>query len=210
MKINEGQITGLIGPNGSEKSTLFGQILGQFNTQAVRSETGLQLSDVLLMSQETILPDMLTVSEAFDLLIALNTSHHSDKSNVIDTWSAVERDRYRLLENRRCGKCSTGEKKWLFLRFILSLNKKAYLLDEPTAGVDPEYRALIWQLLHEKTETNCSIVVSSHLLDEIGGNCENICLLKSKKIETYNNSSQLLSETGTRDLDQAFLKALSK
>ncbi len=90
--------------------------------------------------------------------------------------------------------------------FLVSLihNPRLLILDEPTIGLDPILRKTVWGYIHRINQRGTTILVISHLLDEIGENCSRIGLLKGGKIITVGSLSQYKESYGDKSLGEIF------
>lgn len=202
--IAPGTITALIGPNGAGKTTLFKLICNHLNEmKAIRSKSA-RSEDIGFMSQETIFPDLMSVKEAVQIILNLNNASISSWEQLVQNWTPRERERFHEMSNRLCKRCSVGERKWLFLRSLLSLQRQVYLLDEPTAGVDPAYRTLLWSLIDRAQKQGTTFVISSHLLDELGKRAGRILLINERKLQKFDTTDDVLKAAGATNLDDAF------
>ncbi|MCY1359215.1 daunorubicin resistance ABC transporter, ATP-binding protein [compost metagenome] len=86
-------------------------------------------------------------------------------------------------------------------------DKGQYLLDEPTAGVDVQYRHLIWGLIKDARARGRSIVVSSHLLDEIASNVDYFYFIQKGSAERFQSMKDFLDSYESNSPDEAFIKA---
>ena len=210
IKITEGYSTGLIGPNGSGKTTLFNFILDHLDSQESPIDSRLARNQVGLMSQEFTMPSLMTVEEASALLLYLNQSPYSHIARLTKNWSEKEKSKFEKIRKQRCGTCSLGERKWIYLRVLLSISKDLYILDEPTAGVDPEYRFEIWSLINSEQLKGKTFLISSHLLSEVTENCDQIYMIRNYQLESYSSKYEIFKRFNTENLDEAFINAYSK
>jgi ABC-2 type transport system ATP-binding protein len=118
-------------------------------------------------------------------------------------------DRWREIADRRFGRCSGGERAWLLCALMLFLDRELYLLDEPTVGVDPEFRALIWNRIRLRAREGKTILVSSHLLDEIGQNVDRLILLLAGQVRTFDDVDSFKRFYGKTTADEAFQAAVA-
>ena len=160
---------------------------------------------MFFMSQETILPQKLTMKESFQLILSIHNKKTTVHS-VVSTWDDISQKRYNTIKDRLTCRCSVGEKKWFFLKSVLSLNMDFYLLDEPTAGVDAETRILIWQDIVARKKEGKTFLVSSHLLDEIAKHTDTLNIIKDKGIKHFSSPQVFIKKYKEQTLDEAFLK----
>jgi ABC-2 type transport system ATP-binding protein len=170
FQVEEGEIFGIIGSNGSGKTTsvecLQGlreadsgkiSVLGlnpRQHRQQLRALIGSQL-------QESALPDRMKVWEAIDLFASL-ASGAVDRHELIDQWGLSEK------ENAFFSDLSGGQRQRLFVALALVSKPKLVFLDEMTAGLDPAARREAWQLIRGVQQQGTTIVLVTHFMDEAG------------------------------------------
>lgn len=81
------------------------------------------------------------------------------------------------------------------------------LLDEPTSGLDPASRYLVWQAIHHQRTLGKTILVSSHLIDEISEQVDYFFLLKEGGVERFGSSGEFRLKYAAQTSDQAFVQA---
>lgn len=178
LTIEKGQVYGLLGPNGSGKTTTLGMILGVINpTNGHFSWFG---SDTVnnerkrigsILEHPIFYPD-LSAYRNLEIACAIK---NADK-NRID----IVLDRVGLLE-RKYSKFSTyslGMKQRLALASALLADPEVLVLDEPTNGLDPQGISQMRTLINGIAAEGKTIIISSHLLDEIQKTCSHVAILK--------------------------------
>lgn len=183
MDIPEGAVFGLLGPNGSGKSTTLGMVLGvvnptsgdfkwldQGNGNAVRRKIGAILE----------MPSFYTYLSARRNLEVVAKIKMVPKSRIPEVLNRVG------LLQRQDDKFSTfslGMKQRLAIAAALLPDPKVMILDEPTNGLDPEGIAEIRELIKSLASEGRTIIIASHLLDEIQKICTDFAVLrKGEKI----------------------------
>ena len=78
------------------------------------------------------------------------------------------------------------------------------MLDEPTVGLDPILRRDLWNHFHDLVAQGCSLIVSSHVMDE-ATRCDRLVLLRDGRVLADVTPAELLEHTGETDADAAFL-----
>ena len=171
LQIKQGQITGFLGPNGSGKTTSLrmlcglltpdsgqGQVLGyEFPREAelIKRQTG-------YMTQRFSLYEDLTIEE--------NLAFIARVYSLDRVFERVDDQLHKLgLDHRRkqlAGNLSGGWKQRLALAAAVMHEPKLLLLDEPTAGVDPQARRDFWDEIHRLAEEGMTVMVSTHYMDE--------------------------------------------
>ena len=103
------------------------------------------------------------------------------------------------------GTLSGGQRSRASLACTLLSNPKLVILDEPTVGQDPVLRDDLWQRFHELSAAGTTLVVSSHVMDE-ASRCDRLILIRDGGIIADDTPQRIQAETGTEDLEKAFLK----
>ncbi len=212
FNIMENEILGLLGPNGSGKTTTIGMLLGLLkptsgeiyidgkkNTED-REET---LSKINFISPYVELPKKLTVKQ--NLTVYGKLYDIPDINTTIDFLT--EKLRLGSLLDRVTGELSSGQKNRVSLAKALINNPKVLFLDEPTASLDPEVGDFVRTFLENyKKENNISILLASHNMNEVTRLCKSILMLKNGRIIDQGSSSHLISKHGRKNLEEVFLK----
>ncbi len=222
LEVKKGQITGLIGQNGAGKSTLFKSILGLISldggqvcvlgkdtkdfTAKDRERLGVALSD-------SGFSGYLRVKDLFGILRAMYPSFDGD---LFDR----QLRRFGIPLDKQIKDFSTGMKAKLKVLVALSHRAELLILDEPTAGLDVVARDELLGLLRAYMEENeeRSILISSHISDDLAGLCDDLYMLHQGRIILHEDTDVLLSDYGLikvdekeyEILDRAYLLAVTK
>jgi len=187
--VKKGEIYGLIGVSGGGKSTLFNILMG-----LVREDKGKILLDGKRVStkshslrkntgfatQSNMIFDELTIRENafyFGALYSVNKGVLKTRfKELLELLSLVG------FEHTFVRDLSGGMKKRANLLISLIHNPDLLILDEPTVGLDPLLRESLWKYIHDVNEIGTTILVTSHLMDEMEANCHKIAILKDGRI----------------------------
>lgn len=167
--IQPGRIVGLIGPNGSGKTTTLKAILGLTDFQGELSVLGLDprgqrgrlMEQVCFIADVAVLPRWIRVSEAVDFVA--NTHPRFDRKKC-EAFLA----RTKLTPKLRVKQMSKGMIVQLHLALVMAIDARLLVLDEPTLGLDILYRKQFYQsLLEDYFDENKTIIVTTHQVEEV-------------------------------------------
>ena len=212
FKINENEILGLLGPNGSGKTTTIGMMLGLLKPtggdiliegKKIEENRIEILKKINFISPYIELPKKLTVKQN---LIVFGKLY---KINKLDERIDYLTSKLRLEDilNRITGELSSGQKNRASLAKSLINDPKVLLLDEPTATLDPEIGDFIRSFLEKyKKEKKISILLASHNMNEVTRLCKSILMMKDGKLIDSGNPEMLIQKHGRKNLEEVFLK----
>ena len=212
FSIKEDEILGLLGPNGSGKTTTIGMMLGLLKPsngeilidgkkiEESRIET---LQKINFISPYIELPKKLTVKQ--------NLIVYCKLYNVVNVKNRIEylAEKLRLedLLNRVTGELSSGQKNRVSLAKALINNPKVLFLDEPTASLDPEIGDFVRSFLENyKKEKKISILLASHNMSEVTRLCKTVLMMKNGIIVDKGHPNELIEKHGRKNLEEVFLK----
>ncbi|KPX29895.1 hypothetical protein ALQ67_102408 [Pseudomonas savastanoi pv. glycinea] len=209
FSFQRGCIIGLLGENGAGKTTLFDLICGSLTPTSGELLITVEADDIAYLPQVVTFPPALRISEVMEMMACFQGLTAVQSSLCLNRlWPKAMHRRYEEIKEHRSGICSYGEKRWLATAAMLALCRKSlFILDEPTAGVDVQYRYLIWQLIKEMKNIGCTIIVSSHILDEIGANTDYFYFLQKSGMQRFNGMQDFLTRYQSSSPDEAFIKA---
>ncbi|KAF2411145.1 ABC-2 type transport system ATP-binding protein [Pseudomonas antarctica] len=210
LGVQSGLITGLLGPNGSGKTTFFDVICGLKKMDGGQINSSfrklLYLSQIISTPPVFRMFDIFTMVMLFCAQAKVTQQHALDK---IERWSPGIAHRYCEIWNKKSSLCSYGEKRWFFTLSLLSADADLVILDEPTAGVDPEFRYHIWRCLEGAAAEGVAVLVSSHNVDEIVAHCDDFYMLSQQRFNRFTNAQGFMDAYGANSLDEAFIHAAS-
>lgn len=201
--VNEGEIFGLIGPDGAGKTTTF-HILGGV------MEASKGTVDILGRSPRQARPYTGYLTQQFSLYLDLsideNLRYTAGLRQVPEQLFQERREKYLTLMginqigDRLAGQLSGGMKQKLALCCALISQPQILLLDEPTTGVDPVSRREFWDVLAALADEGITIVVATPYLDE-AERCHRIALMYDGEIHEQGTLSELRSHLGLQRLE---------
>ena len=212
FEIKENEIIGLLGPNGSGKTTTIGMILGLLKpTSGEVLINGIKIEEkpieilqkINFISPYIELPKKLTVKQ--NLIVYGKLYSVKNLSEKIDYL--VSKLRLENLLNRVTGELSSGQKNRISLAKAIINDPKVLLLDEPTASLDPEIGDFVRTFLENyKKERKVSILLASHNMDEVTRLCSSILMMKNGLIIDQGKPNDLIKKHGRKNLEEVFLK----
>ena len=200
--IPRGKILGLLGPNGSGKSTMIKLINGLIepttgqiivNGCCPGIETKRRIS---YLPERTYLNDWMKVKD----LLEFFQDFYSD----FDIHKALDMiERMHLDQNARLKTMSKGNKEKIQLILVMSRTADLYILDEPIGGVDPAARDYILKTIIKNYTDESSILLATHLIQEIENICDDIIFLSQGKIVLKGSVDDIREEKG-KSIDALF------
>ncbi len=193
----EGEVFGFLGPNGAGKTTTLGMALGLVHATAgevcVLGERVTPNHTQALRNVSALLgaPAFVPYLSAWDNVeLVARLTPRMDKKRIAEALAlAGLSDTAR----HKAGKFSTGMKQRLGLAMALVHRPRFVILDEPTNGLDPAGMREIRQLLRNLVETGTSVLLSSHLLNEVQQVCDRIAVLNKGRVVAQGRVADLLN-----------------
>ncbi|QGZ42296.1 ABC-2 type transport system ATP-binding protein [Pseudoduganella flava] len=167
--VQAGRIVGLIGPNGSGKTTTLKALLGLCQFDGELSVLGMDprthrdalMNDVCFIADVAILPRWLKVKDAIDFVDGIHPRFDRSKA---ERYIAAT----KLAPNMRVKAMSKGMIVQLHLALVMAIDAKLLVLDEPTLGLDILYRKQFYQnLLEDYFDEHKTIVITTHQIEEV-------------------------------------------
>ncbi|TYB54746.1 ABC transporter ATP-binding protein [Nonomuraea sp. PA05] len=193
FSVEEGEIFGILGPNGTGKTTMVECVEGLRRPDSgtirvlgldpvkdardVHERIGVQL-------QQTQLPENLKVWEALDLYASFY-ARPRDWRELLEEWGLADK------RNARFGKLSGGQKQRLFIALALVGNPEVAFLDELTTGLDPQARRTTWELIKRIRASGVTVVLVSHFMDEVEELCDRVAVLSGGRVVAVDTPSGL-------------------
>jgi ABC-2 type transport system ATP-binding protein len=182
MTVAHGEIAGFLGPNGAGKSTTIRVLLGLLRADGgtVRLLGGDPWRDAVALHRRiayvpgdvTLWPN-LTGQQAIDFLARL-------RGNGVDTQRRDQLiERFELDPHKKARTYSKGNRQKVAIVAAFSTNAELYILDEPTAGLDPLMEKAFQVCVEEVAEYGAAVLLSSHILAEVEKICNNVTIIRS-------------------------------
>jgi ABC-2 type transport system ATP-binding protein len=184
LAVAPGEVFGLLGPNGAGKTTLLRLLIGYLRPTAgwakvaeldcERQSVAVRRQVAYLPAEASIFPHM-RGRDALRFFADIRPGGDLRRSLLLA-------DRLELDLSRRVSYMSTGMKQKLALAATLAAETQIYILDEPTANLDPTVRATVLSLVTEKRTAGKTVVFSSHVLSEVEEVCDRVVILRAGKL----------------------------
>ena len=212
LTIRRGEVFGLLGPNGSGKTTTIRMLCGLLvPTSGDASVVGFDIRtqsedlrrNIGYMSQRYGLYDELTVYEN----IRFYASVYGLRGDAREARIQVLMEDLGLTPRRDqiAGTLSGGWKQRLALACATAHEPQMLFLDEPTAGVDPAARRRFWQITYDLAKAGTTILVTTHYMDE-AARCERVALLSRGHLIALGTPDEVTKQFGQPDLEDVFIE----
>jgi len=208
--VPEGSVFGILGPNGSGKTTLLSIIL-----DVLRANNGnfLWFGQPGSPEQRKKIGSLLETPNFYHYLSAVNnlkvTQSISGRGNVSDIDAVLKKVNLYERRNSRFSTYSLGMKQRLAIAAALLGSPKVLVLDEPTNGLDPVGIAEIRELIVELKNAGHTIIMASHLLDEVEKVCTHVAILKTGKLITTGAVHDVLQDEDVVEVSATDINALT-
>jgi ABC-2 type transport system ATP-binding protein len=198
FEVSRGEIFGLIGPNGSGKTTTVECMQGLRRPdggelrvldldpvtegQLLRPRIGCQL-------QESALPDRMKVWEALDLFASLSPNA-ADWRPLLQEWGLEEK------RDASFASLSGGQQQRLFVALALLNRPEVVFLDEMTTGLDPSARRVAWSLIETIRTGGATVILVTHFMDEAERLCDRVAVLRRGHLVALDTPARLAATHG--------------
>src|SRR5271165_304618 len=184
LTVQEGEVYGYLGPNGSGKTTTIRLLLGLHRPSAGRAELfGLDSwrdpvsahARVAYVAGEPFLWPALTSDETFEFLARV-------RGGTDVAYRAQLIERFRLEASKRVRALSKGNRQKVQLVAAFASRAELLILDEPTSGLDPLMEVAFRESVNEAKERGQTIFLSSHILSEVEALCDRVGILRQGRL----------------------------
>ncbi|WHT85998.1 ABC transporter ATP-binding protein [Bacillus cereus] len=208
IEITEGKIIGLVGDNGSGKTTLMKMIAGlqhpsEGSITVAGEKVGLKTKEIVsFMSDKSVFDEWMTVKDS--LFFYRDFYKDFDIQKAVDT--IVE---FKIPLEERITALSKGMVEKLQIILTFSRRAKLYVLDEPLGGIDLVSREHVLDLILQFYREDCTMLISTHLINAIENIFDEVIFLKDGEIVLYENVEDLRFQRG-KAVHELFKEVFSK
>ena len=183
MKLDKGSVYGLLGKNGTGKSTLLYLMAGLLRPQTgnvlykgvdVKKRYPDTLQDMFLVPEEFALPNV-----SLKQYVKLNAPFYPNFSNEL--LNACLRD-FDMNEDIHLGELSMGQKKKAFMCFALATNTSLLMMDEPTNGLDIPSKSQIRKVIASGMSDDKAVIISTHQVRDIDSLLDHVLIMDGSKL----------------------------
>lgn len=202
LNIQPGRIIGLLGPNGSGKTTIIKLINGLLQPSLGNIYIHGQLPSPASKKVVSYLPDTTYLNENMKIIDAINyfQDFYAD-FNVQRAYQLL--NDLHLHPNQKLNSLSKGNKEKVQLILVMSREADLYVLDEPIGGVDPAARDYILLTIIQNRRPNSSVLISTHLIADIEQVLDEAIFINQGRILLHENTTVLRNQHG-KSIDEIF------
>ena len=202
LNIQPSRIIGLLGPNGSGKTTIIKLINGLLQPSLGNIYIHGQLPSPASKKVVSYLPDTTYLSENIKISDAI--SYFQDFYSDFNVQRAYQLlNDLHLHPNQKLNSLSKGNKEKVQLILVMSREADLYVLDEPIGGVDPAARDYILRTIIQNRRPNSSVLISTHLIADIEQVLDEAIFINQGRILLHENTTVLRNQHG-KSIDEIF------
>ncbi|PGZ28525.1 ABC transporter ATP-binding protein [Bacillus cereus group sp. BfR-BA-01352] len=208
IEITEGKIIGLVGDNGSGKTTLLKMIAGlqhpsEGSITVAGEKVGLKTKEIVsFMSDKPVFDEWMTVKDS--LFFYRDFYKDFDIQKAVDTIAE-----FKIPLEEKVTALSKGMVEKLQIILTFSRKTKLYVLDEPLGGIDLVSREHVLELILQFYREDCTILISTHLINEVENIFDEVIFLKDGEIVLYENVEELRFQRG-KAVTEVFKEVFSR
>ncbi|MDU1005651.1 ABC transporter ATP-binding protein [Clostridium butyricum] len=209
LNVPYSQILGLLGPSGSGKSTLVKMFSGidiptsgEVYLLNEKMPKLLMMNKIGYMAQSDALYDELTAEENIKFFSSMyELSKPKQKQRITEVMELVNLSDHL---KKQVKQYSGGMKRRLSLAIALIHEPPVLILDEPTVGIDPVLRKSIWEELNKLKENGTTIIITTHVMDEVE-KCDRLGMIRDGKLIALGSPSEIKQAANSSTIEEAFL-----
>jgi ABC-2 type transport system ATP-binding protein len=205
LELQTGEVLALLGPNGAGKTTALSILLGLRCPDSGRAELfgedprrPAARVAIGVTPQESGFPPTLRVREIVDLVRA-HFPNSASTAELLDRFGLTE------ISRRQAGGLSGGERRRLSVALAFAGRPRALFLDEPTAGLDVEFRRSVWREVQAYAAGGQTVLLTTHHLEEAEALAGRVVLIARGRVVAEGSPAELSGRTRAPGLEEAFL-----
>ena len=220
FEVQPGEIFGLLGPNGSGKTTTVECLQGLRTADGGRlrvfgldpAKDAMKLRQLVgSQLQDSALPDRLRVGEALELFAAISPGGPPWR-RLLGEWGLTDR------RDTAFADLSGGQRQRLFVALALVSDPQLVVLDEMTTGLDPAARRVAWDLVSAVRDRGTTVILVTHFMDEAQRLCDRLAVLSRGRVLATGTAADLIASqqpetvvrfTAPAAVDLSFLSAVA-
>ncbi|MFZ5438791.1 MAG: ABC transporter ATP-binding protein [Myxococcota bacterium] len=212
FSVEAGEVVGLLGPNGAGKTTTLRVLAGLLTPASGTARVaGLELSVAPLEARRHL--GFLTASTGLyerltgrEVLRTFGRLQRMDEARLDARIAELAQElELTAFLDKRCGALSSGQKQRISIARAVVHDPDVYVLDEPTATLDPVASREILELVRRAKARNKAVLFSTHRMEEAEYLCTRLIFMRAGKIVARGTSAELLAQSGQQTLTDAFL-----
>ncbi|WP_018590668.1 ABC transporter ATP-binding protein [Terrisporobacter glycolicus] len=202
LNIPKGKIVGLLGPNGSGKTTmikLMNNLLqaDEGSIEIKGMEPSIETKKIVsYLPEKTYLNDWMKVKDILGFFKDFYADFDMEKADQMIESLKIDK-------NQKLKTMSKGTKEKVQLILVMSRNADLYILDEPIGGVDPAARSYILKTILANYNENSTLLIATHLISEIENICDDVIFISNGEIVLQGNVDEIREEKG-KSIDALF------
>jgi ABC-2 type transport system ATP-binding protein len=203
LAVKRGELLALLGPNGAGKSTAISILLGLQSPDAGQArlfDHAPQEIDgrrrIGVMMQEVALPGVLRPQELIEQVAGYYPAPY-------DVRAVIERLSLGGIARRPYGKLSGGQKRQVQFALAICGRPELLFLDEPTVGLDVRAREALWKVIRELLHEGCSIVLTTHYLEEAEALADRVAVMARGKLVTTGSVDEIRAHVSRKQVSFA-------
>ncbi len=199
--VQEGECFGLLGPNGAGKSTLIGMLYGVVkrssgSIEIFGKDPALQGRDVRarlgVVTQDDNLDNAMTVIENMTMYaryMGIPSAECLERVTELLEFMHLDHKKNAVIES-----LSGGMKRRLVFVRALIARPQILILDEPTTGLDPAVRQLLWDKINELKKQGTTVILTTHYMDEAERLCDRLVIMDEGEIRSQGSPKNLIQQ----------------